>query len=65
MATFKELPADAPAVAKVTNWFENRFPTAFDAYKVHMSEYYAPKNFNAWYFFGSLALLVLVIQIVT
>ncbi|MDT7835950.1 cytochrome b [Aquabacterium sp. OR-4] len=65
MATFKELPADAPVGAKVTNWFENRFPTAFDAYKVHMSEYYAPKNFNAWYFFGSLALLVLVIQIVT
>lgn len=34
-------------------------------YKEHMSEYYAPKNFNFWYFFGSLALLVLVIQIVT
>ncbi len=47
------------------NWFENRFPTAFSAYKVHMSEYYAPKNFNFWYIFGSLALLVLVIQIVT
>ena len=30
-----------------------------------MSEYYAPKNFNFWYIFGSLALLVLVIQIVT
>ena len=30
-----------------------------------MSEYYAPKNFNVWYFFGSLAMLVLVIQIVT
>ncbi len=65
MATFKELPASAPLAAKVTNWFENRFPTAFDAYKVHMSEYYAPKNFNWWYIFGSMALLVLVIQIVT
>ena len=65
MATFKELPADAPLGAKLTNWMENRFPTAFDAYKVHMSEYFAPKNFNFWYFFGSLALLVLVIQIVT
>ncbi len=31
----------------------------------HLSEYYAPKNFNFWYFFGSLALLVLVLQIVT
>jgi len=31
----------------------------------HLAEYYAPKNFNFWYFFGSLALLVLVIQIVS
>ena len=31
----------------------------------HVSKYYAPKNFNFWYFFGSLALLVLVVQIVT
>jgi ubiquinol-cytochrome c reductase cytochrome b subunit len=65
MAEFKELPAGAPAGAKLLNWFENRFPTMFDAYRVHMSEYYAPKNFNVWYFFGSLAMLVLVIQIVT
>ena len=65
MAEFKEIAPDAPAGAKLTNWFENRFPTAFDAYRVHMSEYYAPKNFNFWYIFGSLALLVLVIQIVT
>jgi ubiquinol-cytochrome c reductase cytochrome b subunit len=65
MAEFKEIAADASAGAKLTNWFENRFPTAFDAYRVHMSEYYAPKNFNFWYIFGSLALLVLVIQIVT
>ena len=65
MADFKELPAGAPVAQQVTNWFENRFPTAFDAYRVHMSEYYAPKNFNFWYIFGSLALLVLVIQIVT
>jgi ubiquinol-cytochrome c reductase cytochrome b subunit len=65
MAEFKELPAGAPVTAQVTNWFENRFPTAFAEYKKHLSEYYAPKNFNFWYFFGSLALLVLVIQIVT
>ena len=65
MAEFKEISPNAPIGAKVTNWFENRIPTAFDAYKVHMSEYYAPKNFNFWYVFGSLALLVLVIQIVT
>ena len=65
MAEFKELPADAPTGAKLMNWFENRFPTMFDAYRVHMAEYYAPKNFNFWYIFGSLAMLVLVIQIVT
>ena len=65
MAEFKVAPADAPIAQKVTVWFENRFPTAFDEYKKHLSEYYAPKNFNLWYFFGSLALMVLVIQIVT
>jgi ubiquinol-cytochrome c reductase cytochrome b subunit len=65
MADFKELPAGAPVTAQVTNWFENRFPSAFAGYKTHMSEYYAPKNFNFWYFFGALSLLVLVIQIVT
>ena len=65
MAQFKEVPADAPVVEKVGTWLENRFPTAFSAYRTHLSEYYAPKNFNFWYFFGSLALLVLVIQIVT
>jgi ubiquinol-cytochrome c reductase cytochrome b subunit len=65
MADFKELPASAPVTAQVTNWFENRFPSAFAGYKQHLSEYYAPKNFNFWYFFGALSLLVLVIQIVT
>ena len=62
---FKEISPNATIGAKAGNWLENRFPTAFDAYRVHMSEYYAPKNFNFWYIFGSLALLVLVIQIVT
>ena len=65
MAEFKEAPQGASMVEKTTVWFENRFPTAFAEYKKHLSEYYAPKNFNFWYFFGSLALLVLVIQIVT
>ncbi|GAB2912341.1 cytochrome bc complex cytochrome b subunit [Paralcaligenes sp. KSB-10] len=45
-------------------WIDKRFPLT-SLFKEHMSEYYAPKNFNFWYFFGSLALLVLVIQIVT
>lgn len=45
-------------------WLDDRFP-ATKVTKEHLSEYYAPKNFNFWYFFGSLALLVLVLQIVT
>jgi ubiquinol-cytochrome c reductase cytochrome b subunit len=65
MAEFKDAPAGASAVEKLTLWTQNRFPTAFDAYRVHMSEYYAPKNFNFWYVFGVLSMLVLVIQIVT
>jgi ubiquinol-cytochrome c reductase cytochrome b subunit len=64
MAEFKEAPADAPLAAKLMTWVDNRFP-ATKLYKEHLSEYYAPKNFNFWYFFGSLALVVLVIQIVT
>ena len=65
MAEFKEVSPNASTGEKLTNWFENRLPTAFSAYKVHMSEYYAPKNFNVWYMFGALSMLVLVIQIVT
>lgn len=45
-------------------WVDARFP-ATKMWEEHLSKYYAPKNFNFWYFFGSLALLVLVIQIVT
>jgi ubiquinol-cytochrome c reductase cytochrome b subunit len=45
-------------------WVDERFPLTSN-WKAHLSEYYAPKNFNFWYFFGSLALLVLVLQIVT
>jgi len=65
MAEFKEAPAGSSALTQTTVWLENRFPTLFSAYKVHLSEYYAPKNMNFWYFFGSLSLLVLVLQIVT
>jgi ubiquinol-cytochrome c reductase cytochrome b subunit len=64
MAELKEISPDAPAGAKLLNWVDNRFP-ASKLYKEHMGEYFAPKNFNFWYVFGSLALLVLVIQIVT
>ncbi len=64
MSEFKVAPANASAGEKLITWVDNRFP-ATQLFKEHMSEYYAPKNFNFWYFFGSLALLVLVIQIVT
>ena len=64
MADMKEISPNAGAGAKLMNWVDNRFP-ATQLFKDHMSEYYAPKNFNIWYIFGSLALLVLVIQIVT
>ena len=45
-------------------WIDARFPLT-KMWEEHLSKYYAPKNFNFWYFFGSLALLVLVIQIVS
>ena len=48
----------------VLNWIDERFPLT-SSIKGHLTEYYAPKNFNFWYFFGSLALLALVIQILT
>jgi len=45
-------------------WIDKRFPLT-KVWNEHLAEYYAPKNFNFWYYFGSLALLVLVIQILT
>ena len=64
MAELKEISPNAAASQKLLNWVDNRFPLS-KLYNEHMAEYYAPKNFNFWYIFGSLALLVLVIQIVT
>ncbi len=52
------------SLTKVVGWIDERFPLTSN-WKAHLSEYYAPKNFNFWYFFGSLAMLVLVLQIVT
>ena len=64
MAEYHEAPANASAGQKLLNWVDNRFPLS-KLYNEHVGEYYAPKNFNFWYIFGSLAMLVLVIQIVT
>ncbi len=49
---------------QLLDWIDARFPLTL-LWKQQVSEYYAPKNFNFWYYFGSLALLVLVNQIVT
>ncbi|WP_028635198.1 MULTISPECIES: cytochrome b [Pseudomonas] len=51
-------------MSKFMDWVDARFP-ATKMWEEHLSKYYAPKNFNFLYFFGSLALLVLVNQIVT
>jgi ubiquinol-cytochrome c reductase cytochrome b subunit len=49
---------------ELLNWIDARFPL-LKTWNEHIAQYYAPKNFNFWYFFGSLALVVLVLQIVT
>jgi len=46
------------------NWLDQRLPVQ-RAWDTHMGKYYAPKNFNFWYFFGVLSLVVLVIQLLS
>ena len=46
------------------DWVDARFPL-MSLWTEHLSKYYAPKNFNFWYYFGSLAIVVLVIQLLT
>jgi ubiquinol-cytochrome c reductase cytochrome b subunit len=45
-------------------WLDDRYPL-ISTWNAHVAEYYAPKNFNFWYFFGSFAILVMVLQFVT
>ena len=52
------------ALDGLLTWVDARFPL-MATWKAHLAEYYAPKNFNFWYYFGSLAMLVLALQIVT
>ncbi len=59
-----KLPADAPVAQKALSWVDDRFPLT-KLWNDQWGKYYAPKNFNFFYLFGSLAALVLVIQIVT
>src|SRR5213082_1362362 len=51
--------------ARLWSWVDSRMPSLKQEWLKHAAAYYAPKNFNFWYFFGSLAMLVLVIQIVS
>ncbi|MCW5589040.1 MAG: cytochrome b N-terminal domain-containing protein [Legionellales bacterium] len=51
-------------MSRLLAWIDARYPlTKF--WKKHLAEYYAPKNFNFWYFFGSLAIVVFANQIIT
>ncbi len=54
-----------PRSSALMDWINARAPRLQRFMREHLTEYYAPKNFNFWYYFGSLALLVLVLQIVT
>tara|TARA_B100001059_G_scaffold79528_1_gene77410 strand:- start:4063 stop:5301 length:1239 start_codon:yes stop_codon:yes gene_type:complete len=49
---------------KILSWIDARFPYS-ETMKEHITEYYASKNFNVWYVFGVLAMVVLVIQLLT
>ncbi|MGB5132902.1 MAG: cytochrome bc complex cytochrome b subunit [Steroidobacteraceae bacterium] len=60
----KAAPATPGKLAAFGAWIDERFPMSA-LWKEHMSEYYAPKNFNFWYYFGSIAIFVLALQIFT
>ncbi len=64
MAENTGAPAGAGWLRSFGAWIDERFPMT-KLWNEHLAEYYAPKNFNTWYYYGSLALLVLVLQIVT
>jgi len=53
------------AVNGLSDWFTERTPGLAPFLRKHLTEYYAPKNFNFWYYFGSLAILVFANQIIT
>ena len=52
------------ALTGLVGWFDERIALT-ETWNYHMARYYAPKNFNFWYFFGVLSLLVLVNQLLT
>jgi ubiquinol-cytochrome c reductase cytochrome b subunit len=54
----------ADGLKNVMTWIDERLPVT-ETYEKHMSKYYAPKNFNFWYYFGILATVVLAMQLLT
>jgi ubiquinol-cytochrome c reductase cytochrome b subunit len=52
------------AAVRLIDWIDARFPLT-KLWKEQVAEYYAPKNFNFWYYFGVISLVVLVNQLVT
>ena len=51
-------------LSALRDWVDERFPL-MDWWNDHLGQYYAPKNFNFWYFFGALSLVVFAIQVLT
>ena len=60
----KPAPRTDKGLMGVVNWFDDRFPL-LETWDYHMARYWAPKNFNFWYYFGVLSMVVLVIQLLT
>ncbi|MEX0901029.1 MAG: cytochrome bc complex cytochrome b subunit [Gammaproteobacteria bacterium] len=60
----EQKPTQIPTSGGVMGWINDRYPLA-KMWNEHAAQYYAPKNFNFWYYFGAIALVVLVIQIVS
>ena len=56
--------ADSSTGGSLIGWIDQRFPLS-KLWKEQVSEYYVPKNFNFWYYFGVLSLLVLANQLIT
>lgn len=52
------------ALGRLIGWFDARLPLV-ETFEYHMSKYYAPRNFNFWYYFGVLSMVVLVMQLLT
>ena len=63
-STQQDMQAQDGAAKRLLAWVDARFPLS-KMFNEHAAEYYAPKNFNFWYYFGVLSMVVLVIQLLT